>query len=78
MLIYVRRAQLAENNIRMVGRSIEHRMVGKPAIRLLTLFCFTRSLCAQSFRTMSNYTAGLHSVAYVTVPSDEVAKKLAQ
>ncbi|XP_058791727.1 protein CutA homolog isoform X2 [Phymastichus coffea] len=51
-------------------------MVGKPAIGLLTFLCFTRRLNAETVRTMSNYT-GLHSVAYVTVPSEEIAKKLA-
>ncbi|XP_001607859.2 protein CutA homolog [Nasonia vitripennis] len=51
-------------------------MVGKPAIGLLTFLCFARSSFTQSSRAMSNFT-GLHSVAYVTVPREDVAKKLA-
>lgn len=59
-------------------------MFKKPAFGLLTFLCFTKSLQAQSSRTMSNFS-GIHSVAYVTVPKnssadepDAVAKKLAQ
>ena len=52
-------------------------MLGKPAIGLLTILCVTRSLQVQSLKAMNNYTS-VHSVVYVTVPSDEVAKKLAQ
>lgn len=39
-------------------------------------FCFTRNISAQTYRNMSSF-AGVNSVAYVTVPTEEVAKKLA-
>ncbi|GAB1869050.1 Protein CutA-like protein [Camponotus japonicus] len=42
----------------------------------LMLFYITRSICAQVYRNMSSL-AGVHSVAYVTVPNDTVAKKIA-
>lgn len=45
------------------------------------LFCIARGVCAQQvYRNMtsSSSLAGLYSVAYVTVPNDEVGKKLAR
>ncbi|KZC11836.1 PREDICTED: divalent-cation tolerance protein CutA [Dufourea novaeangliae] len=48
----------------------------KPIFGVLMLICFARSLSAQTYRNMSSL-AGITSVAYVTVPSQEVAKKLA-
>lgn len=41
------------------------------------LFCITRNICAQVYRNMSSL-AGAYSVAYVTVPNDTVAKKIAR
>ena len=54
-------------------------MVGKSAIRLLTVLCFSRFYVQgiKTLTTMSNFT-NVHSVAYVTVPTEEVAKTLAQ
>ncbi|XP_053987406.1 divalent-cation tolerance protein CutA [Hylaeus anthracinus] len=43
---------------------------------LLMIFCFARSVSSQTYRNMSILT-GLHSVVYVTVPTQEVAKTLA-
>ncbi|XP_031832978.1 cutA divalent cation tolerance homolog [Nomia melanderi] len=48
----------------------------KPVFGLFVLFCFTRNISAQTYRNMSSL-AGVNSVAYVTVPTQEVAKKLA-
>ncbi|XP_076679928.1 cutA divalent cation tolerance homolog [Andrena cerasifolii] len=48
----------------------------KSIFGLLMLFCFSRVINANIYRNMSSL-AGLHSVAYVTVPTQEVAKKLA-
>ncbi|XP_076240201.1 cutA divalent cation tolerance homolog [Calliopsis andreniformis] len=48
----------------------------KSVFGLLMLFCFMRIISANSYRNMSSF-AGIHSVAYVTVPTQEVAKKLA-
>ncbi|KAG8238707.1 hypothetical protein J437_LFUL015265 [Ladona fulva] len=39
---------------------------------------FLVSLYRSSVSSMSTYSAGAHSVAYVTAPSEEVAKKLAK
>uniref|UniRef100_A0ABD2W503 Uncharacterized protein n=2 Tax=Apocrita TaxID=7400 RepID=A0ABD2W503_9HYME len=46
------------------------RMIRKPSIGLLTLLCFSQNCYVHSAKAMSNFT-GLHSVAYVTVPTDE-------
>ena len=46
-------------------------------VGVLMLFCITRSICAQVYRNMSSL-AEIYSVAYVTVPNDTVAKKLAR
>lgn len=43
----------------------------------LMLFCIARSIRAQIYQNMSSL-AGVHSVAYVTVPNDAVAKTLAR
>ncbi|XP_060827952.1 protein CutA homolog [Bombus pascuorum] len=47
----------------------------KPIFGIITLFCFTRGVTATTYRNMSDL-AGVHSIAYVTVPTQEVAKKL--
>lgn len=52
-------------------------MTGKSALTLLMIFGFLRNFYVHSTRTMSNFT-GIHSVAYVTVPDNSVAKQLAQ
>lgn len=41
------------------------------------LLCIARSIRAQVYQNMSSL-AGVHSVAYVTVPDDAVAKRLAR
>ncbi|KAM0724515.1 Protein CutA-like protein [Formica fusca] len=46
-------------------------------VGVLMFFCITRNICAQVYRNMSSL-AGVHSVAYVTVPNDTVAKKIAR
>ncbi|KAL0121331.1 hypothetical protein PUN28_006692 [Cardiocondyla obscurior] len=46
-------------------------------VTVLMLLCITRSICAQVYQNMSSF-AGVHSVAYVTVPDNAVAKKLAR
>lgn len=51
-------------------------MARKPLLTLLMILSCLRSFYVQSTRTMSNVT-GIHSVAYVTVPNDTVAKQLA-
>ncbi|OAD54926.1 Protein CutA like protein [Eufriesea mexicana] len=51
------------------------RFPSKPLFGLI-LFCLIRSVTTNIYRNMSNF-AGIHSVAYVTVPTQEVAKKLA-
>ncbi|XP_003699813.2 cutA divalent cation tolerance homolog [Megachile rotundata] len=48
----------------------------KPLFGVITLFCLARSVSANTYRNM-NSLAGVHSVVYVTVPTQEVAKKLA-
>lgn len=52
-------------------------MTGKSALTLLMTFGFLRNFYIHGTRTMSNFT-GIHSVAYVTVPDNLVAKQLAQ
>ncbi|KAI4484564.1 PREDICTED: protein CutA homolog [Polistes canadensis] len=52
------------------------RMAGKFVLTLLMIFSLLRNFYVYGNKTMSNYT-GIHSVAYVTVPNVEVAKKLA-
>lgn len=44
---------------------------------VLMLLCIARSIRAQVYQNMSSL-AGVHSVAYVTVPDDAVAKRLAR
>lgn len=44
---------------------------------LLMLLCIARSIRSQIYQNMSSL-AGVHSVAYVTVPDDAVAKRLAR
>ncbi|KAI4487086.1 hypothetical protein M0802_012040 [Mischocyttarus mexicanus] len=51
-------------------------MAGKSVVALLLMLTVIRNFCVNGSKTMSNYT-GIHSVAYVTVPNVEVAKKLA-
>ncbi|XP_011176374.1 protein CutA homolog [Solenopsis invicta] len=46
-------------------------------VTALMLFCIARSIRAQIYQNMSSL-AGVHSVAYVTVPNDAVAKTLAR
>ncbi|XP_012218463.1 protein CutA homolog isoform X1 [Linepithema humile] len=46
-------------------------------IGVLMLFCLARSIRGQVYRNMSSF-AGASSVAYVTVPDDTVAKKIAR
>ena len=52
-------------------------MFCKPILGIVTFFCLSRGIAAVTYRNMSSL-AGVHSVAYVTVPTQEVAKKLAQ
>ncbi|KAK9300356.1 hypothetical protein QLX08_006900 [Tetragonisca angustula] len=51
-------------------------MFCKPILGIVTFFCLSRGIAAVTYRNMSSL-AGVHSVAYVTVPTQEVAKKLA-
>lgn len=44
---------------------------------VLMLLCIARGIRAQIYQNMSSL-AGMHSVAYVTVPDDAVAKRLAR
>ncbi|XP_077262099.1 cutA divalent cation tolerance homolog [Temnothorax americanus] len=46
-------------------------------VTVLMLLCTARSIRAQAYRNMSSF-AGMHSVAYVTVPDDAIAKRLAR
>ncbi|KYN40692.1 Protein CutA like protein [Trachymyrmex septentrionalis] len=46
-------------------------------VTLLMLLCIARSIRSQIYQNMSSL-AGVHSVAYVTVPDDAVAKRLAR
>ncbi|TGZ52731.1 protein CutA homolog [Temnothorax longispinosus] len=46
-------------------------------VTVLMLLCIARSIRAQVYQNMSSF-AGMHSVAYVTVPDDAVAKRLAR
>ncbi|XP_011689151.1 PREDICTED: protein CutA homolog isoform X1 [Wasmannia auropunctata] len=46
-------------------------------LTVLMLLCIARSIRAQVYQNMSSF-AGVHSVAYVTVPDDAVAKRLAR
>ncbi|RLU23379.1 hypothetical protein DMN91_003583 [Ooceraea biroi] len=46
-------------------------------VGVLMLFCLVRGIRTQLHRNMSSL-AGQHSVAYVTVPDDAVAKKIAR
>lgn len=46
-------------------------------VTVLMLLCIARSIRAQVYQNMSSL-AGVHSVAYVTVPDDAVAKRLAR
>ncbi|XP_028045521.1 protein CutA homolog isoform X2 [Monomorium pharaonis] len=46
-------------------------------VTVLMLLCIARSIRAQVYQNMSSL-AGAHSVAYVTVPDDVVAKRLAR
>ncbi|XP_020292973.1 protein CutA homolog [Pseudomyrmex gracilis] len=46
-------------------------------VGIFMLFCLARSVRAQVYRNMSS-SAGIYSVAYVTVPDDTVAKKIAR
>ncbi|XP_034191775.2 cutA divalent cation tolerance homolog [Osmia lignaria lignaria] len=48
----------------------------KPIFGFVTFFCLARSISANTYKNMSSL-AGVHSVAYVTVPTQDVAKKLA-
>ncbi|KOC67233.1 Protein CutA like protein [Habropoda laboriosa] len=48
----------------------------KSIFGFITFFCLARSVTANSYRNMSSL-ADVHSVAYVTVPTEDVAKKLA-
>ncbi|XP_018401869.1 PREDICTED: protein CutA homolog [Cyphomyrmex costatus] len=52
-------------------------MTRSSLVTVLMLFCIARSIRAQIYQNMSSL-AGVHSVAYVTVPNDAVAKKLAR
>ncbi|KAL2740737.1 protein CutA [Vespula squamosa] len=51
-------------------------MDGKFALTLLMIFGLLRNFYVHGTRIMSNFT-GIHSVAYVTVPDNTVAKQLA-
>ncbi|CAD1479245.1 unnamed protein product, partial [Heterotrigona itama] len=51
-------------------------MFCKPILGIITFFCLSKSVTTATYRNMSSF-AGVHSVAYVTVPTQEVAKKLA-
>lgn len=53
--------------------------MGKRVLMLsfITLF-IVRNFSVQGQRTMANSLAGIYSVAYVTVPNNDVAKKIAQ
>ncbi|KAL6259768.1 protein CutA homolog isoform X2 [Pogonomyrmex barbatus] len=46
-------------------------------VNVLMLLCLRNLVRAQVYQNMSSF-AGVHSVAYVTVPNDEVAKRLAR
>ncbi|KYN13039.1 PREDICTED: protein CutA homolog [Trachymyrmex cornetzi] len=46
-------------------------------VTVLMLLCIARSIRSQIYQNMSSL-AGVHSVAYVTVPDDAVAKRLAR
>ncbi|XP_076160101.1 cutA divalent cation tolerance homolog [Ptiloglossa arizonensis] len=48
----------------------------KPIFGLLMFLCFVRSVNAQIYKNMSSL-AGIHSIVYVTVPTQDVAKQLA-
>ncbi|XP_016920766.1 protein CutA homolog [Apis cerana] len=48
----------------------------KSIFGLITLFCLTRNITANTYKNMSSL-AGIHSVTYVTVPTQDIAKKLA-
>ncbi|XP_033333528.1 cutA divalent cation tolerance homolog isoform X2 [Megalopta genalis] len=48
----------------------------KPIFGFFMLFCLARNISAQTYRNMSTF-AGINSVVYVTVPTQELAKKLA-
>ncbi|KAK0166003.1 hypothetical protein PV328_004466 [Microctonus aethiopoides] len=52
--------------------------MGKGVLMLsfITLFV-VRNFSVQGQRTMANSLAGIYSVAYVTVPNNDVAKKIA-
>ncbi|XP_015604975.1 uncharacterized protein LOC107272382 [Cephus cinctus] len=53
-------------------------MLGKSSITLLTILGIARNIGVQYSKASNNFTvAGMHSVAYVTVPTQEFAKKLA-
>ncbi|CAL7933423.1 unnamed protein product [Xylocopa violacea] len=49
----------------------------KPIFRLLTFVCLSKVVTANTYKNMSNL-AGIYSVAYVTVPAEDVAKNLAR
>ncbi|XP_018045355.1 PREDICTED: protein CutA homolog [Atta colombica] len=46
-------------------------------VTVLMLLCIARNIRSQIYQNMSSL-AGVHSVAYVTVPDDAVAKRLAR
>ncbi|XP_033231207.1 protein CutA homolog [Belonocnema kinseyi] len=53
-------------------------MVPSPFIKVLMIFGLSRGLASQTLNAMTpGNVSGIHSVAYVTVPTDEIAKKLA-
>ncbi|XP_047369991.1 protein CutA homolog isoform X1 [Vespa velutina] len=51
-------------------------MAGKSALTLLMIFGFLRNFYVYGTRIMNNFTE-IHSVAYITVPDNAVAKQLA-